>query len=116
MTQLDKLEMLNSHWQAFARCGSDDVKDYAKILIMYLITKQKIGIENVSSSNYAIELLLKRQSRKVLISVYGKGDCDIHFVEDEDQTVATLDATDFFGIAEILIEMWFREGMVQIAY
>ena len=65
MTQLDKLEMLNSQWKSFANCKRDDAKEYAKIIIMYLMSRAQTPIEKIISSTFHIRVPIQKYDRKI---------------------------------------------------
>lgn len=113
MTQLEKLELLDSQWKMFATCKNEIAKEYAKTLMMYLLSKGKISrVEKISAASYHIGLSIRKHDRDVNVYIYGESDCDIDFyLPGSDKLTHTLERVDYFGEVEIMIEMFFAEGM-----
>ena len=118
MTQLDKLEMLNSQWKSFANCKNEEAKEYAKTILMYLMSKQKTPIEEIKSDTHHIKIPIRRYGRLVEINIFSVKDCDIIFYEDANASTSThrLEVVDYFGDTQILFEMFFYEGISKIDY
>lgn len=81
---------------------------------MYMMSKGRITqLEKITSNRQSIVLRTKKSGRSVEIYIYGESDCDILFYDKTTDTDSyhtyELDSICYFGIAEIIIEMFFCE-------
>lgn len=114
MNQLDKLKILDSNWKAFKLCTNSDTVEKAKTILLYAVSRG-IDVASVIALDKSILLKYGRSdhNKKCMIAIKENALCDIYFINENYEkyaaTYRTLIDTEFFGISEIMIEMYLCE-------